>query len=157
MQTGPISDYERERGKPRPDVRHSLVQTNLLALFGALRPQFTTFSELTLVLDGHRLVPDLSIYGPMTVDLVHDEPYLKEPPLLSILISTAGQHVQELEATAKKLIDAGVQSCWLVQPPLRTVTVFPGHMDGTTVSEGTVTDPVLEIDVDVEDVFDPDT
>jgi hypothetical protein len=157
METEPISDYERERGKPRPDVRHSLVQTNLLVRFGALRPQFTTFSELTLVLDGHRLVPDLSIYGPMTIDLVHDEPYLKEPPLLSILIRTTGQPVQELEETATKLIDAGVQSCWLVQPPLRTVTIFPGHMDGTTVSDGLLTDPVLEIDVDVQDVFDPDT
>jgi hypothetical protein len=29
-------------------------------------------------------------------------------------------------------------------------------MEGTTVSEGPLTDPVLEIDVDVRAVFDPD-
>jgi hypothetical protein len=65
--------------------------------------------------------------------------------------------VQDLVQKIEFLLDAGVQSCWLVQPPLRTVTVFPGDMEGTTVSDGTLTDPVLEIDIDVQDVFDPDT
>jgi len=63
--------------------------------------------------------------------------------------------IQDLIDKIEFLLDAGVQSCWLVQPPLRTVTVFPGTLDGTTVSSGSVTDPVLDIEVSLKAIFDP--
>jgi hypothetical protein len=50
-------------------------------------------------------------------------------------------------------MDHGVESCWLVQPPLRTITVFTPDMESTTYSSGTVTDPVTEIEVDLKEVF----
>jgi Uma2 family endonuclease len=156
MQSEPISDYERERGKPMPSKAHGYTQTNLIALLLPHRDRYTIFSELTLELDGHELTPDLSVYPKTNVDLVHDEVRVTDPPLLAVEIASPTQNVQDVVQKIELLLDAGVQSCWLVQPPLRTVTVFPGHMDGTTVSDGTLTDPVLEIDIDVQDVFDPD-
>ena len=96
------------------------------------------------------------MYPKTDVDLVHDEVRVTDPPLLAVEIARPTQNVQDLVQKIEFLLDAGVQSCWLVQPTLRTVTVFPGHVDGTTVSEDSLTDPVLEIDIDVEDVFDPD-
>jgi Uma2 family endonuclease len=157
MQTEPISDYERERGKPMPSKAHGYVQTNIIATLLPHRDRFTIFSELTLELDDREVTPDLSVYAKTDVDLVHDEVRVTEPPLLAVEIASPTQNVQDLVQKIEFLLDAGVQSCWLVQPPLRSLTVFPGHLDGTTVSDGTLTDPVLEIDVDVEEVFDPDT
>ena len=110
----------------------------------------------TLELDGRELTPDLSVYPKTDVDLVHEEVRVTDPPLLAVEIASPTQNVQDLVQKIEFLLDVGVQSCWLVQPPLRTVTVFPGHMDGTTVSDGTLADPVLEIEIDVRDVFDPD-
>lgn len=156
MQTEPISDYERERGKPMPSKAHGYTQSNLIIALAKFRDRYTIFSELTLELDGRELTPDLTVYPKTDVDLVHDEVRVTDPPLLAVEIASPTQNVQDLVQKSEFLLDAGVQSCWLVQPPLRTLTVFPGHMDGTTVSDGTLTDPVLEIDVDVEDVFDPD-
>ena len=63
---------------------------------------------------------------------------------------------QDLVKKIEFLLETGVQSCWLVQPPLRTVTLFPGTMDGTAVSSGSFTDPVLDIEVSVDAIFDPD-
>jgi len=151
----PISDYERERGKPPPSKAHGYIQWNLSVALAAFQDQYTGFSELTLELDGQELTPDLSVYPKTDVDLVHDEIRVKEPPLLAVEIASPTQNIQDLIDKIEFLLDAGVQSCWLVQPPLRTVTVFPGTLDGTTVSSGSVTDPVLDIEVSLKAIFDP--
>lgn len=157
MQTEqPPSNYERERGKPMPSKAHGYTQSNLIIALAAFRDRYTIFSELTLELDGREVTPDLSVYPKINVDLVHDEVRVPDPPLLAVEIASPTQNVQDLVEKIEFLLDAGVQSCWLVQPPLRTVTVFPGHMDGTTVSDGTVSDPVLDVEVDSTEIFDPD-
>ena len=152
----PISDYEQERGKPPPSKAHGYTQANLTIALPRYRDRYTMFSELTLELDRREIVPDLSVYPKTDVDLIHDEVRATDPPLLAIEIATATQNTQDLLERIEFLLGAGVQSCWLVQPPLRTVTVFPGSMDGTTVSSGSVTDPVLEIEVPLDEIFDPD-
>lgn len=151
-----ISDYERERGKPMPSKAHGYTQTNLIAVLLPHRDQYTIFSELTLELDGRELTPDLSVYPKTDVDLVHDEVRVTDPPLLTVEIASPTQNVQDLIEKIEFLLNAGVQSCWLVQPPLRAVTLFPGTMDSTTVSSGTFTDPVLDVEISVDSIFDPD-
>ncbi|PSQ85508.1 MAG: hypothetical protein BRD42_08545 [Bacteroidetes bacterium QS_3_64_15] len=151
-----ISDYERKRGKPMPSKAHGYIQLNLGVELAAFRDQYTSFSELTLELDGREITPDLSVYPKTDVDLVHDEVRVTDPPLLAVEIASPTQNVQDLIDRIEFLLDAGVQSCWLVQPPLRTVTLFPDTLDGTTVSSGSFTDPVLDIEVSIDAIFDPD-
>lgn len=151
-----VSNYERERGKPMPSKAHGYIQTNITAVLLPHRDEYTIFSELTLELENRELTPDLSVYPKTEVDLVHDEVRVTDPPLLAVEIASPTQNVQDLIEKIEFLLDAGVQSCWLVQPPLRTVTLFSGTLDGTTVSSGTFTDPVLNIDVSLNAIFDPD-
>jgi Uma2 family endonuclease len=151
-----ISNYERERGKPMPSKAHGYTQTNITAILLPHRDEYTIFSELTLELEGRELTPDLSVYPKTDVDLVHDEVRVTDPPLLAVEIASPTQNIQALIDKIDFLLDAGVQSCWLVQPPLRTVTLFPGTMDSTTVSSGSFTDPVLDIEVSIDAIFDPD-
>ena len=151
-----ISNYERERGKPMPSKAHGYTQTNIIAVLLPHRDEYTIFSELTLELDGRELTPDLSVYPKTDVDLVHDEVRVPDPPLLAVEIASPTQNIQDLIEKAEFLLDAGVQSCWLVQPPLRTVTLFSGTLDGTTVSSGSFTDPVLDIEISMTEIFDPD-
>jgi Uma2 family endonuclease len=148
-----LSDYERERGKPMPSKLHSVVQTNLTVLLAAHRPQYTVFSELTLRLDEMDVTPDLCVYENMTVDFTHDEVRVTDPPVLAIEIASPTQGIQNLVQKARDLLANGVQSCWLVQPQLKTITVFTGEMESTTYSDGTVTDPVTDISVTLDDVF----
>lgn len=153
---GTISSYERERGKPPPSKAHGYTQANLTAALAPYRDKYTIFSELTLELDDRELTPDLSVYPKIDVDLVHDKERVRESPILAIEIATLSQSLGNQIERIEVLLQAGVQSCWLVQPPLRTVTLFSGNMDGTTVSGGSVTDPVLDIEVSLNAIFDPD-
>jgi Uma2 family endonuclease len=154
MQTEkPISDYERERGKPMPSKLHSVVQTNLTGLFLEYRPRLQVLSELTLELDDRELTPDLAVYGELDVDFTQDELRMTEPPLLAVEIASPTESVQDLVDKIRFLIEHGVQSGWLVQPPLRTITVFTEDMTSNTYDQGTVTDPATEIEVNVEEVF----
>ena len=148
-----ISDYERERGKPMPSKLHSLAQKKLILALHQFEPPYTVFSELTLQLEDREVTPDLSIYEAQEIDYLHDEVRLKEPPLLTIEIASPTQGVQALIDKAHFLLDQSVQSCWLVQPQLRTITVYSGNMESTTYSQGTVADPNLDIEVTIEDVF----
>jgi len=148
-----VSDYERERGKPRPDVLHSFIQPRLCYVLSAAEAEYTTLSEVDLVLDGRKIVPDLSVYPAGHFDWTHDEPYLTDPPLLTVLIATTGQPLADLEEAAQFLLEVGVQSCWLVQPSLQTITIFGGDGRSSTYAEGTVKDPATGIEVTLDEVF----
>ncbi len=148
-----ISDYERERGKPRPSKLHSVAQTNLTIALSSFSPKYSVLSELTLELNGRELTPDLSVYGDLDVDYTQDEIRMTDPPLLTVEIGSPTQGIQELIDKIRFLLNHGVQSCWLVQPQLRTITVYSGDMESTTYSDGTVADPNLDIEVTIEDVF----
>ena len=147
------SDYEKERGKPRPDIAHSLAQTNLVFATRPFRAEYTFASELTLRLNGRRLVPDLSVYPKRPTDYAHDELFLTEPPLLAVLISTTGQPAEVLVEQVRYMLAAGVASCWLVQPAMQAVTIYTEGAAPKTFSEGTLEDPATGIEVSVEEVF----
>ena len=148
-----LSDYERERGKPMPSKLHSIAQTNLIGRLLTYRPKFQVLSELTLHLGDRDLTPDLSVYRDLEVDFTQDETRMTEPPLLAIEISSPTQGIQDLVDKARFLMEQGVESCWIVQPPLRAITVFTPDMESTTYSEGTVKDPATEVEVDLDAVF----
>jgi len=148
-----LSDYERERGKPMPSKLHSVVQTNLTGKLLTYRPSLQVLSELTLRLGDRELTPDLSVYRELEVDFTQDEIRMTEPPVLAIEISSPTQGIQDLVDKARFLMEHGVESCWIVQPPLRTITVFTPDMESTTYSSGTVTDPATDVELDVEDIF----
>jgi Uma2 family endonuclease len=148
-----VSDYERERGKPMPSKLHSITQKNLILALNEFEPPYTVFSELTLQLSDRDITPDLSIYGAQEIDFWQDEVRMTEPPLLTVEISSPTQGIQALVNKIRFLLENGVQSCWLVQPQLRTITVYTQALDSKTHSEGTVADPTLDVEVAIDDVF----
>ena len=97
--------------------------------------------------------PVLSVYRDLEVDFTRDETRMMEPPLLDIDISSPTQGIQDLVDKARFLMEHGVESCWIVQPPLGTITVFTPDMESTTYSSGTVTDPATEVEVNVDAIF----
>ncbi len=152
-QPPPVSEYEQERGKPMPSKLHSLVQTNLIIVLSRFRPSYHALSELSLHLADRDVTPDISVYGDIDLDFAQDEVHMTEPPLLTVEIASPTQGVQPLIDKIRFLLGEGVQSCWLVQPQLRTITVYHGAMQHTTYADGSVTDPNLDITVDLADVF----
>jgi Uma2 family endonuclease len=149
-----VSDYERERGKPMPSRHHSLTESLLSAsLWQGASPDYLIHSEMTLELDGKEVTPDLCVYPRTRVDYARDEVRVTEPPLVAVEIASPTQGTQGLLDKIQFMLDAGVQSCWLVQPALRTITVFGGDMQPETHDTGTVTDPATGLNVALDDVF----
>ena len=151
--TEAVSEYEHERGKPAPSKLHGFTQSVLIALLMQHRDRYTLFSGLTLELDGWQVTPDLSLYPKMSIDFTRDEIRMTEPPLLAVEIASPTQGVQELVDKIRRLLEAGVRSCWLVQPMLQAITVFSGTMEPRTYGQGPVQDPALDLEIAVEDVF----
>lgn len=148
-----VSEYERERGKPMPSKMHSRIQYHLIGTFTAYEPEWMGFSELALELEGWEVTPDLCVYAQAGIDMTHEEVRVDEPPRLAVEIASPTQGTQELVDKARRLIEHGVESCWLVQPALRTITIFGDDGRSKTHSEGQVSDPATGIEVSLEDVF----
>ncbi len=109
-----------------PSRNHGRVQTNLIVEFFQ-QQQFSIYSELTLTIGGVNYTPDISIYPRETADYRHDEVTRTELPLVAVEILSPSQSHQEVVEKAELYLRHGVKTCWIVSPPLRTVTLLlPG-------------------------------
>jgi len=151
VQPRPLT-YEQERGKPIPSRNHGRVQTNLIAEFFQ-QQQFSIYSELTLAIGGANYTPDISIYPRETADYRHDEVTRAQPPLVAVEILSPSQSHQEVVEKAEIYLRHGVKTCWIVSPPLRTVTLLlpDGREEGFHL--GAVKDPVVGLTADLAKVF----
>lgn len=148
------TDYEQARDKPLPSRNHGFIQAVVTGELLRYRGEYTSFSELTLQLDDLRVTPDLCVYPKMRMNFQEDEVRMTEPPLLAVEIESPTQSTQDVVDKINDMLEAGVESCWLVQPATETITIFTGDEKPTTVSAGTLRDPATGIEVDVSDVFD---
>ncbi len=144
--------YEEERKKPMPSLNHSLAQANLVVEF-AKSGRFQVLSELALELAGRRYTPDLSIYARRPVDWQNDVVRETTPPLTTVEIFSPQQGSLEVMEKVEHYLANGVKTCWVVVPPLRTITIYVPGQRPKTFSEGVAIDPVTGLKADVGEVF----
>lgn len=148
------TDYEQERGKPLPSRNHGYIQATITGAILEYRDSYTPFGELTLQLGDLRVTPDVCVYPKMSLNFQEDEARMTEPPLLAVEIVSPTQSTQDVVDKINDMLDAGVESCWLVQPAMETVTIYTADAKPHTVSEGTVEDPATDIAVEISAIFD---
>src|SRR5262245_3429476 len=145
--------YEEERGKPMPSSNHAWVQANLIVEFAKSR-EYRVHSELTLEIGAQRFTPDISLYPrDLPVDLRHDIIRRPDPPLLVAEVFSPQQGTQEVMQKLDVYFAHGVKSCWVVAPPLHTISIYTADGGAKHFNSGTATDPVLGITADVDAVF----
>ena len=153
--TQEFSEYEVERGKPMPSTNHATLQAYLTLAFLRYDKKFSILPELSLELDGKPYVPDLSVYPKLDLDLRHDKIQMTEPPLLVVEILSPKQSLDDLTRKAYDYLEAGVGSCWIVQPILQAIAVLvPGEKPAMHTS-GEIQDAQTGITVSVEEIFRP--
>jgi Uma2 family endonuclease len=148
-----LSAYELERGKPMPSKNHGLIQANLIVAM-AQSNDFRPGSEMTLDIGiGYLVTPDISVIPRQEMDLWNDEIRTTQPPVTVVEIVSPSQSSSEMMRKVHAYLAHGVQTCWLVDPPLHQIIVF--NADGTrkTFDEGIVTDSVTGITADLAKVF----
>jgi Uma2 family endonuclease len=136
-----------------PSLNHGQIQFLLSGALLPYRNQYTIASEVAVQLDDLRVTPDLCVYPKLEVDYQRDVVRMTEPPLLAVEIVSPTQSTQAVVDKITGMLEAGVGACWLVQPAMQTITVYTKDAKPRTVSEGTLTDPATEIEIDVSDVF----
>ena len=136
-----------------PSKNHGATQANLIVELAKFR-EFRVYSELSLELDGHPITPDLSLYSREPLDMRHDIIRLTDPPLLTVEILSPTQGSHPVMEKVEQYLKAGVKTCWVVNPPTRTVTIYSADgSDRTFLAGQQAVDPSVPVTVDVSAVF----
>ncbi len=76
-----------------------------------------------------------------------------EPPLMVVEILSPKQTTDDLIEKADAYFEAGVKSCWILQPAFEAMAVLLPDAKPQFFTTGEVVDPVTEITLAVEEVF----
>ncbi|RZK23267.1 MAG: Uma2 family endonuclease [Hymenobacter sp.] len=120
------SDYELERGKHMPSKLPGRLQAKLIGLlYMQYGETHTIYSELSIALPPlyAKQVPDVALYEGATPYATTDEIVVSVPPTLAIEILSPTQNLVELTDKIAGYLTAGVKSCWLVLPGIRSVAI----------------------------------
>jgi Uma2 family endonuclease len=136
---------------------HSYLQIKLGALLLEL-DKYLVLSEISLdssplETNTKEMRPDLALYPKLTIDFLQDEIRMQTMPLLVIEILSPRQSIDEILEKFRGYFKLGVQSCWLVLPPLKSVSVFSSPNQEQTFSQGELVDNVLNIRLAVKSIF----
>ncbi|GAB4029104.1 Uma2 family endonuclease [Spirosoma gilvum] len=151
-----VSDYELQRGKPIPTLNHSIIQGNLtFALKLHYRNQFSLLPEINLSMpERPDTVPDIAIYPKLQIDFLHDISSMTEMPLTVIEIVSPSQSDAEIIAKFERYFNAGVQSCWLVMPIFKAISVYTSlNQYKFFTDDTTLTDPTTGIELVLNEIF----
>ncbi len=147
----PLS-YEEERGKPMPSLNHGVAQANLIVEFSKHR-EFRVASEVALSIAGKAYTPDLILTPRKPINWHIDPPKQTEMPPLAVEIFSPMQGAQQIMDKVAVYLASGVQSCWIVSPPLHTVKIMTADGREEVHHAGVITDPVLGVTADLDAVF----
>lgn len=151
-----LTDYEIERGKPMPSFNHAILQTQLTFLLKRdFNKNFTFPSELDLGFVPKGAVPDICIYPKMKRDYKQEDTIkMTQPPITTIEILSPKQALDEVVAKARDIyFPNGVQSSWVVMPSLETIVLIDPNLDTTYFNKGELFDPVTNIRLSIEEIF----
>jgi Uma2 family endonuclease len=138
-------------------LNHSYLQIKLGALLLGLE-KYLVLSEISLdtrMLESpsKEIRPDLALFPKQSINFLQDEIRMQTAPLLSIEILSPRQSIDEILEKFRLYFQLGVQSCWLVLPPLQAVSVFSSANKEQTFTHGELVDTVLDIRLEMEKIF----
>lgn len=109
--------------------------------------------EMTLDIGGTEYISDIALYPKRQIDFLHDKVKAEEPPLVVIEILSPKQAVNDITEKFEVYFQAGVQSCWLIIPPTKTIVLFHDIRHPNSYSTGHFTDSILGVEVAIEEIF----
>lgn len=144
-----VSQYELERGKPRPSWNHGIIQANLIIELGVhYRKQYRLASEINIEVAGRVMVPDIGIFPAMALDMANDNIVARQLPLTTIEILSPTQALADLINKAASYFQAGVKSCWIVVPEVSGIFMYSAPGEYLFFHKGqTLTDPATGIEL----------
>ncbi len=135
-----------------PSFNHSYLVYRL-AKFLDQDEKFNIHIEMTLDINGVDYIPDIAVYKKTPMNFLHDKIKAEEKPLLALEILSPAQSINEITEKFEVYLPAGIQSCWLVIPPIKTTIVFSDIEHPISYSTGSFLDPVVGHPISINDIF----
>jgi hypothetical protein len=149
----PLSEYERERGKPIPSLNHAFLQKRVIAALLRYELQYLVLPEISIELAEQRYTPDIAVYFHFPINWKTDVIRLAEPPLLTIEILSPKQALSDVFAKADEYLDNGVEEAWIVIPEIQSITVCKKLEKHKTYTTGEVRHAQTGITLSIEELF----
>ena len=133
---------------------HSKIIHRLSVALDQYTDQFDILPELELKLNGKPVKPDVCIYPRLPEDWDNDIIFYTQPPVIAIEIQSPKQATTEITTKMNDVyFPAGVQSVWIIIPPLRLVFIQTPNGQKYTYTAGLVRDPILNIEFSLSSLF----
>ena len=154
---------ETEEFADMGSFNHGYLMVRLGVLFDRLG-SYTAVGELSLDVTGvdlskfdlktrEEIKPDICLYPKRGLSQPKDILRMREMPLLAVEILSPKQGLYDIVEKFRLYFELGVRSCWLVEPVLRTVTVYASSDDWQTFTSGDIVDSVVNIKIPLEEIF----
>ena len=142
---------------------HGYIQVRLGILFDRLG-NFTPVNELSLDVSGvdlskfdlrtkEEIKPDISLYRKRGLSQPRDILKMREMPLMAVEILSPKQGLYEIWEKFRLYFELGIQSCWLIEPTTRVVTVYSSSQTWQAFVGDDVSDEKLGIRIPISEIF----
>ncbi|NOQ36738.1 MAG: hypothetical protein GQ569_12730 [Methylococcaceae bacterium] len=141
--------------QPTGEGYYRNVQANLTAAL-VMTKQFHVLTDLNLTLNGTEYKPDISLYMKARDEVMYlrDIENISEIPLGIVEVLSPEQTMEGVQEKFMQYFQAGVQSCWLVSPAMKTVSVYLNPIKSLVFNVGEVVeDARLDIGLMAGDIF----
>ncbi len=158
-----LEEDEIEQFEDRGSFNHGYIQVRLGILFDRLG-NFTPVNELSLDVSGidlskfdlrtkEEIKPDICLYLKRGLSQPRDILKMREMPLLAVEILSPKQGLYEILEKFRLYFELGIQSCWLVEPTTRVVTVYSSSQTWQAFVGDEVIDEKIEIRIPISEIF----
>lgn len=149
----PSNDEEEKM----PNVIHGWLQMKVMTMLVQRLPkEYGVYPPITFKTTERGYTPDVCVYSKNSLhfDLLDVNPNANIAPTLAVEIVSSSQNNVELILKAISMIQAGVETCWIVEPATGVVVVCT--QDGrTTLHKGEfLHHPLLSDPISLDELFD---
>ena len=151
-----FSSYERERGKPLPNLSHSVIELRLALAFASTgADRYLVAPELAVEFaDGLIFTPDIAVLPKRPVNWSREPARCREVPLLVVEIVSPSQGYGSVIEKIDAYFAHGVQSVWEINPALGIIVLHqPGNHAPQITQQGELRDPVTGLTARLEEIF----
>ncbi len=133
---------------------HSKIIHRLSVALDRYDDEYDILPELELELATGKCKPDVSVFPKRSEDWENDIIFYSQPPIVAIEIQSPKQATTDITGKMNAVyFPAGVQSVWIIIPPLQMVQVRTLNGGKTTYTDGIVKDPATGFEIPFNKIF----
>jgi Uma2 family endonuclease len=154
METPVFDLIEEFHSEDIMSYNHSKIMHRLSVALDRYDTDYDILPELELELSTGKCKPDVSVFPKRAEDWENDIIFYTQPPIIAIEIQSPKQATTDITTKVNTVyFPAGVQSVWIIVPPLQMVQVRTPDGQKKTYTDGVVQDPATGIEVPFSQLF----